>query len=398
MNARATQEVVTSESSLGSLPQLGQRLREARDARGVTLEEVAARLRLGVATIRSMEEGSFERLPAATYARGYLRAYSNFLGLDAEPLLQAYDQYADKPPELNPFASSPPPQIQASDLPVRAVTYGIAMLLIALLGAWLWQTQQFSSVDALSMPKWGAESDPAAVQPITEQVQAVPAEVAPAPAAAEIQNPTSPAVTAGGVAPGPAAVVADAPLPDPVGSAAGNPGDSTSVPATGAGAEAAPVAAASATDQPSATGIEPATPTSLAETNAAVAVNAPGMQVVPATGEIPYASPPSPASDSAVPSDATAIGVATGPQAISFDLAEDSWLEVYDAEDKRLYYNIGRQGTRVSVQGVLPYRVKVGNAPAVLVSYQGHSLDITAFSTGSVARFQVTPDGFLAQP
>lgn len=397
MNARATQEAVTSESSLGSLPQLGQRLREARDARGVTLEEVAARLRLGVATIRSMEEGSFERLPAATYARGYLRAYSNFLGLDAEPLLQAYDQYADKPPELNPFASSPPPQIQASDLPVRAVTYGIAMLLIALLGAWLWQTQQFSSVDALSMPKWGAESDPAAVQPITEPVQAVPAEVAPAPAAAEIQSPTSPAVTASSGAPGSAAVVADAPLQDPV-SSAGNPGAPASVPATGAGAEAAPVAAASATDQPSAAGVDLATPTPLTEQNAALAVNAPGMQVVPATGEIPYASPPSPASDSAVPSDATAIGVATGPQAISFDLAEDSWLEVYDAEDKRLYYNIGRQGTRVSVQGVLPYRVKVGNAPAVLVSYQGRSLDVTAFSTGSVARFQVTPDGFLAQP
>jgi hypothetical protein len=50
------------------------------------------------------------------------------------------------------------------------------------------------------------------------------------------------------------------------------------------------------------------------------------------------------------------------------------------------------------VQGLLPYHVKVGNSPAVMVNYEGHPLDMTAFTQGSVARFQVTPDGYLAQP
>jgi cytoskeleton protein RodZ len=87
-----------------------------------------------------------------------------------------------------------------------------------------------------------------------------------------------------------------------------------------------------------------------------------------------------------------------GEKVLSFELAEDAWLEVTDAEDKRLYYNMGRQGSRISVQGVMPYRVKVGNAPAVSVSVEGRRLDISAFSYESVARFTVTPDGFLAQP
>lgn len=87
-----------------------------------------------------------------------------------------------------------------------------------------------------------------------------------------------------------------------------------------------------------------------------------------------------------------------GAKVLSFELAEDAWLEVTDAEDRRLYYNMGRQGSRISVQGVMPYRVKVGNAPAVSVSFEGRELDISAFSYESVARFSVTPDGFLAQP
>jgi cytoskeleton protein RodZ len=394
MNARASQEAAAGSAAVGSLLQLGETLRSAREARGVNLEEAATRLRLAPRVIRSLEDGSFEQLPAATYARGYIRAYANFLGLAADPLLQAYERYADKPPELNPFASSPPPQVQATDLPVRAVTYGVSVVVLGLLGVWLWQTQQFSAVESLSIPKWGGDAS-VAEQPLTEPIKTVPVTPAVAPAE-QTASPPSGNDTGDGVA---AAVPVAPALP------AAPPASTTSTDGSDATASTmAPVAGTSNSESaipPPAAGDSPTAPADTATgPEAALAVNAPGMQIVPATGEIPYATPsPSPATaDSGSQADPTAIGVATGPQALSFDLAEDSWIEVYDAEDKRLYYNIGRQGTRVAVQGVLPYRVKVGNAPAVLVSYQGHSLDITAFSNGAVARFQVTPDGFLAQP
>jgi cytoskeleton protein RodZ len=88
----------------------------------------------------------------------------------------------------------------------------------------------------------------------------------------------------------------------------------------------------------------------------------------------------------------------SGNHVLMFELAADAWVEVTDAEAKRLYYNLGKQGSRISVQGVLPYTVKVGNADAVQVSYEGRRLDIAAFSNNAVAIFKVTPDGFLAEP
>lgn len=65
----------------------GQILRETRIQRGMSVSEVARRLRLSEQQVEAIEAQDFSRLPAAVFLRGYIRNYANVLQLDDIPLL-----------------------------------------------------------------------------------------------------------------------------------------------------------------------------------------------------------------------------------------------------------------------------------------------------------------------
>lgn len=69
---------------------IGYRLRRAREARGLTVDEVADRLRIDKLYVTAMEQGRFDTLPSPFYARSYLRTYAHFLGLDVSAVLREY--------------------------------------------------------------------------------------------------------------------------------------------------------------------------------------------------------------------------------------------------------------------------------------------------------------------
>ncbi len=62
----------------------GVRLRQAREAHKLSVDEVAARLNLKPAVVLALEEDRYQHLPSAAYTRGYLRGYARLMGLDAE--------------------------------------------------------------------------------------------------------------------------------------------------------------------------------------------------------------------------------------------------------------------------------------------------------------------------
>lgn len=69
----------------------GDRLRQARESEGVSLREIAASTRIRERYLQALERGDLESLPGSVFARGYIKAYAEFLGIDPEPLLQAYE-------------------------------------------------------------------------------------------------------------------------------------------------------------------------------------------------------------------------------------------------------------------------------------------------------------------
>jgi transcriptional regulator with XRE-family HTH domain len=61
---------------------VGQRLREAREAKGLSVEDIAAQTRIPTRHLTSLEESDWDKLPAATYSIGFAKNYAGALGLD----------------------------------------------------------------------------------------------------------------------------------------------------------------------------------------------------------------------------------------------------------------------------------------------------------------------------
>ena len=120
-------------------PSLGTRLRHAREAANLAPSEVATALRLKLTTIHALESDSFDRLPAPTFVRGYLRGYARVVGIPSGPLLELYQMHGFAPPPLAPELRERR-QAHTSDIVVRLVTYAIGAGLVLLVVLW-WRSQ-----------------------------------------------------------------------------------------------------------------------------------------------------------------------------------------------------------------------------------------------------------------
>lgn len=80
---------------------IGQVFKAARGKKGVTASQAAVATRIKIQHIEEMERDDFSRMAAPTYAKGFIRLYAEYLGLDPAPLIQAYAATL-KPEELRP--------------------------------------------------------------------------------------------------------------------------------------------------------------------------------------------------------------------------------------------------------------------------------------------------------
>ena len=66
----------------------GQALQAAREARELSVPQVADQLKLSSAAVTALEANDWDRLPAPVFVRGYIRAYARLMTLDGEALLE----------------------------------------------------------------------------------------------------------------------------------------------------------------------------------------------------------------------------------------------------------------------------------------------------------------------
>lgn len=62
----------------------GEKLKRERELRSVTLEEIADATKIGTRSLRALEQEQFAQLPGGIFNKGFVRAYANYLGIDAE--------------------------------------------------------------------------------------------------------------------------------------------------------------------------------------------------------------------------------------------------------------------------------------------------------------------------
>ncbi len=127
---------------------VGDRLRQAREAQGLDLSEIAQRTRIPQRHLAAIETGDYNALPATTYAMGFAKAYARTVGVDTAELGR------DLRGELNQTYSRPVREIyDASDprrLPGPGVVIGgvvVAVLLLIAAGIF-YGTDLFRTSDA----------------------------------------------------------------------------------------------------------------------------------------------------------------------------------------------------------------------------------------------------------
>jgi cytoskeleton protein RodZ len=163
----------------------GARLAAAREKEGLSVGEMAGRLRLHVNQVRALESENFAQLPEPAYVRGFVRSYARSLGLDPAPLVE------DLNTKLAPPAGSvvegiarardySPVRAAAQERASRSLVLGLSVLALVALGALGWYATRQSRPEpapAAATPAQAPAQSAAPAAPATEPV----VEPAPAP-------------------------------------------------------------------------------------------------------------------------------------------------------------------------------------------------------------------------
>ena len=82
-----------------------------------------------------------------------------------------------------------------------------------------------------------------------------------------------------------------------------------------------------------------------------------------------------------------------GPDTIEFFAENGSWMEVRDANDTRLFYNLLPEGGGKVLHGLAPFSVSMGNARTTKVVINGLEIDLSAYIRGNnTAKFKVSSE------
>ena len=128
----------------------GERLRSARVAAGLSVEDVAARLRMPERVVRSLEAEDWSRLGAPVFVRGQVRSYSRLLGLTTAPMMAAIDVGPIEPTRLVSRTHTPKLQWWAEQVGRRLV-YVVLTLSLAI-PAWVATQQHLGTSSANVAP------------------------------------------------------------------------------------------------------------------------------------------------------------------------------------------------------------------------------------------------------
>lgn len=334
-------------------------LRRRREQRALSVAEVAKRLHLDAGIIAALEKDDYARIASPVYARGYLASYARLVETDSERIIALFDSIAPaEPPAIAP-AVKPPMQVSSSHQGMRMLSYLIALGLVILFV--IWYRGHFST----------------GTLPVEEVIMDEAPPASPAPAAAPVALPApSPVTDMASVAP----VEAGAPQPQTQAGAA----DSLSPALT-----PAPFVAALAGEA-----ADEAEPVRDAGQTAATG---PGLPT-PETGqtgpppEINEAAPPSSAAPEDTEDDEAATIIASAvsapaPDSLRLTFSDDSWVEVYDANENRLFRDLALSGEEHLIEGAAPFRILFGFAPGVTAEFNGERVEHAAYARYGIARF-----------
>jgi len=119
----------------------GQKLKDERQSRGLTLSEISNATKIKVEFLSAIEKGEYEKLPSASYAHGFVRNYAKFLDFAEEKILALFRREFDgkKVYKVLPEGLVGQKEMPLKRFKIRQVVYLIVILFVLLLGYIIFQ-------------------------------------------------------------------------------------------------------------------------------------------------------------------------------------------------------------------------------------------------------------------
>lgn len=83
-----------NETHTSDLETLGQYLRRQREMRKIGLEEISRETKIHINLLASLEMDDYDQLPGRAFVKGFLKAYTNYVGLDTHDIMLRYEMQA----------------------------------------------------------------------------------------------------------------------------------------------------------------------------------------------------------------------------------------------------------------------------------------------------------------
>ena len=164
------------------MPALGEEFRSAREARGLTLSEVAEQIHIRSVYLNAIENEDWPAIGAPVYVRGFIRTYARFLGLDAQDAVARFNLSLPAERQIAPTVSAidTRPTTGPSIWAIAGIL--IAVGLVGLVGYEWWQLAQGNNTSTI------VASTPAP-QPAGPGPGSLPPAANASPSASEIPRP-----------------------------------------------------------------------------------------------------------------------------------------------------------------------------------------------------------------
>ena len=109
------------------MPSVGQYLREQRESRGMSLEEISRGTRVPIASVERIESDRFDELPGEVFVRGFVKSYARALSLPPDEVLARYTA------SRRVVSVTPLTLTSTTPKPARGRRFGVAIAFVLLL-------------------------------------------------------------------------------------------------------------------------------------------------------------------------------------------------------------------------------------------------------------------------
>ncbi|MCA3347344.1 MAG: helix-turn-helix domain-containing protein [Roseomonas sp.] len=179
-----------TENTVQEAARVGEELREARIALGVSVEDAATQLRINKRYLLALEEGRVKDLPGAAYAVGFVRSYATALGLDADDAVRRFRDVSGSAVTKQGDLVFPEP-VPRRGIPTGVLAaLGLALAMGGYVAWYQWSGRGERVVD--TVPPLPPRLERAAEATAPRETPATPAVEPPAPAPAPAAAPPAP--------------------------------------------------------------------------------------------------------------------------------------------------------------------------------------------------------------